>query len=63
MKPLFGLQDSSDLKWLGDYKNFDFLELWKQTVESNSIQLSPKQLMEILIGKMEPSKVFAQDVS
>jgi hypothetical protein len=42
---------------------FDFLELWRQIVGSNSIELTPKQLAIILVEKMSPSKVLAQDVA
>ena len=39
------------------------MELWKQTVENNTIQLTHNQLKEILIAKMESSKVLAQDIA
>ena len=63
MKPLCGLQEITDLKWLGDDKIFEFLELLRQIVENNSIQLSEKQLAVILVEKPAASKVLAQDVA
>ena len=40
MKPVYGLQEITDLKWFGDERVFDFLELWRQIVENNTIELS-----------------------
>ena len=63
MKPLYGLHEITDLKWFGDERIFDFLELWRQIVSSNSIEFTSKQLSIILVEKMAPSKVLAQDVA
>jgi hypothetical protein len=37
MKRLFGLQEITDLKWFGDERIFEFLELWRQVVGNDSI--------------------------
>jgi hypothetical protein len=63
MKHLYGLHEITDIKWYGDERIFDFLELWRRIVSSNSIELTPKQLSIILVEKMAPSKVLAQDVA
>ena len=63
MKPLYGLHEISDLKRFGDERIFDFFELCRQIVGSNSIELTSKQLAVILVEKMAPSKVLAQDVA
>ena len=64
MKPLYGLQEITDLKWMGDDKIFEFLHLWKQIVENNVIQLTEPQLAEILVGKMKGhTKVLEADVA
>ena len=35
MKPLYGVHEITDHKWFGDERIFDFLELWRQIVDSN----------------------------
>jgi hypothetical protein len=62
-KPLDGLQEISDLKRFGDERVFDFLELWRQIVENNTIELRAKQLAVTLVEEMSGSKVLAQDVA
>ena len=63
MKPLYGLQEITDLKWYGDERIFEFLEFWRQVVENNAIELTTKALSVILVEKMSPSKALAQDVA
>ena len=63
MKPLYGLEAITDLKWFGDDKIFEFMEWWKDIVTNNTIALSQRQLAEILVIKMAPSKELAQDVA
>ena len=64
MKPLYGLQDYADIQWLGDDKIFEFLELWKQIVTANTIQLTPKQLATILEAKIPAnSRAVGQDLA
>ena len=55
LKPLFGSQEITDLKWFGGKRIFDFLELWRQVVGNNSIELSHKQVAIILVEKMATS--------
>ena len=63
LKPLLGLQEITDRKWFRDDCVFESLELWRQALGNNSIDLSPKQLAIILVEKMAPSQVLAQDVA
>ena len=63
MQPLYGLQEITDLMWLGDGKILEFIGIWKQILENNAIQPTTKQLAVILIGKMDGSKILAQDVA
>ena len=37
MKPLFGLQAITDLKWYGDAKIFEFMDMWDKIVNNNTI--------------------------
>ena len=63
MKPLFGLQEITDLKWSGDERIFELLELWRQVVGNNSIELSHRRLAILLVEKVSTSKALAQDIA
>ena len=64
MKQLYSIQDISDIKWMGDDKIFEFLELWKQIVANNAVQLTHKQLATILVQKLPvKSSAIGQDVA
>ena len=58
MKPLYGLQDYSDIQWMGDDKIFEFLTLWKDIVAQNAIKLTHEQLATILVAEI-PNKSTA----
>ena len=63
MKPVYGLKAITDLVWYGDDKIQEFLDMWLLVSRNNSIQLNEGQLAELLVQKMETSKVLAQDVA
>ena len=63
MKPLHGHKEIAGLKRFGDDRVFDFLEMWRQVVENDAIQLTAKQLAVIFVDKMATSKVLAQDAA
>ena len=42
---------------------FEFLELWRQIVENNAVELTITAPSVILVEKMSPSKAFAQDAA
>ena len=64
LKPLYSLEDTTSIQWMGDDKIFEFLEWWKQIVANNIVELTPKQLAVIFAKKMPTnSKAVGQDVA
>ena len=64
LKPLYGLEDISSLKWMGDDKIFELLQFWREIVGSNTIKLDHKQLASILESKIPiDSKALGHDIA
>ena len=63
MKPLYGLDEISSLKWMGDDHIFEFLTRWKDVTTNNALGLDRKQLATTLEGKIPvTSKAVGQDI-
>ena len=64
LKPLNGLEDITDIQWMNDHKIVEFLQLWKEIVSQNVIELTQKQLATILENKITvSSKAIGQDIA
>eukprot|EP00972_Heterocapsa_arctica_P094872 13991167-Heterocapsa_arctica.AAC.1 len=57
----YGIEDLSELKWLGDHSIPSFLFLWRQIVARMKVQLPQKMLCKVLHRKMEGSKLMEVD--
>ena len=63
MRQVYGLQAISDLLWYGDDKIAEFLDMWKKITTNNTVDLTEAQKANILVEKMDKSKVLVHDVS
>ena len=63
MQQVYGLQAITDLEWYGDNNISAFVDMWKLVTTNNSIVLTEPQKAELLVQKMAPSKVLAQDIA